>query len=377
MALAVRRFAPGSGLDDFLAAGKAVYHGNSHWVAPLELELKDRLTPKKNPFFEHAEAALFVAYRDGQPVGRITAQIDREHLRVHGERTGFFGFFDTVDDPAVSSMLLDHARAWLTERGMERMRGPLSLSINEEVGLLVDGFEHQQTLLNNYAWPYQGALAEAYGLEKTKDVFGWHYHVQQIPARAERAWEAIKAMPEVTLRTVNRRHMSRDVHIILDVFNDAWSDNWGFVPATPAEAKKMASDMRLLIEQELSYIAEIDGIPMGVLVCLPNMVEAIADLDGQLWPTGWLKLLWRLKVKRPKSARLMLLGLRKEVRQHKRFAGLAMAMYVELTKRGSAIGYEWGELGWTLEDNTLVNLAPKGMGAKVAKRYRIYEMPLG
>lgn len=373
MSLTIRQHAPGTELDAFLEVPHRIYGDDPKWVAPLRFEVRDRLTPAKNPFFEHADAMLFTAFRDGQPVGRLSAQVDHEHLRRHQDQVGFFGFFDTADDPEVAHALLGHAERWLREQGVQTMRGPLSLSINEEAGLLVEGFEHPTTLMNNYARPYQGALAESYGLSKAKDLFGWHYHVQSIPKRAERAWESITALPDVRIRRVQRRHMKRDLDIILEVFNEAWSDNWGFVPSTPAEARKMAEDMRLLIDEELSYIAEVSGRPVGVLVCLPNLVEVSRDFGGRLSPRNIAKLLWRLKVKTPESARLMLLGLRKEVRQSKQLAGLAMAMYVELTKNGSAKGYRWGELGWTLEDNALVNLAAKGMGAKVAKKYRIYE----
>jgi len=194
--------------------------------------------------------------------------------------------------------------------------------------------------------------------------------------RGQRAWESIVALPEFRFRTVDRKNLENEVHDLLDVFNDAWQHNWGFVPATDAEAKKMAADLALILN-DLSFFAEIDGQPVGICVCPPNLNEVIHDFDGKLSPGNIGKLLWRLKLKGPKSARLILLGIRTELRGKRRYAPLAQAIINELIRRGLRMGYEWAELGWTLEDNRLINAAIRSVGGKIYKRYRIYEKPIG
>jgi hypothetical protein len=320
--------------------------------------------------------ALFTAWQDGKAVGRISAQIDHEHLRIHKDNAGFFGFFDTIDDQEVASALLQTAEHWLANRGMSVMRGPFSLSINEETGLLVEGFDKPPVLMSPHHREYQGKLAEGAGLQKVKDCYGWWYDVVAPTARGQRAWESIVALPEFRFRTVDRKNLENEVHDLLDVFNDAWQHNWGFVPATDAEAKKMAADLALILN-DLSFFAEIDGQPVGICVCPPNLNEVIHDFDGKLSPGNIGKLLWRLKLKGPKSARLILLGIRTELRGKRRYAPLAQAIINELIRRGLRMGYEWAELGWTLEDNRLINAAIRSVGGKIYKRYRIYEKPIG
>lgn len=377
MTIEIKQHEPGEDLEAFIQVPYEVYRDDPTWVAPLQMEIRDRLTPKKNPFFEHAEVALFTAWKDGKLAGRISAQVDHEHLRIHRDDAGFFGFFDTIDDQEVASALVEAASHWLAERGMKRLRGPFSLSINEETGMLVEGFDSPPTIMSPHHRPYQGTLAEGAGLRKVKDCYGWKYLVVPAPARAQRALDAMNSLPEVSFRSVKPRKIKTEVHDILGVFNDAWKHNWGFVPATDAEAKKMAADLQLILDKELSFFAEIDGRPVGICICLPNLNEVIRDFDGKLSPVNVAKLIWRLKIRRPKSGRLMLLGIRTELRGKKRYAPLAMAIIAELVRRGLHEGYEWAELGWTLEDNRLINAAIRSMGATIYKRYRLFEKPIG
>jgi GNAT superfamily N-acetyltransferase len=377
MSIEIKQHQPGKDLKDFIQVAFEVYRDDPAWVAPLNMEITDRLTPEKNPFFEHAEVALFTAWKDGKAVGRISAQIDHEHLRIHQDNAGFFGFFDTVDDQEVASALVAAAEEWLLSRGMTVMRGPFSLSINEETGMLVEGFDSPPTLMMSHHRSYQEALAEGAGLQNVKDCYGWKYQVVPAPARAQKAWETINSLPEVRFRSVHPRNLKKEVRDILDVFNDAWQHNWGFVPATDAEAKKMAADLQLILDKQLSFFAEIDGQPVAICVCLPNLNEVIADFQGKLNPVTIAKLIWRLKIRGPKSARLMLLGVRTELRGKKRYAPLATAVIAELVRRGMKEGYEWAELGWTLEDNRAINAAIRSMGAKIYKRYRLFEKPIG
>ena len=373
MSVEIRKHTPGRDLSDFIRAAHIVYAGDPHWVAPLELMIREQLDPKKNPFFEHGEGTLFTAWKDGELAGRISAQLDQEHLKRYGDATGFFGFFDTVDDPEVARSLLDAAGAWLREHGLRRMRGPLSLSINEEVGLLVEGFDTPPMIMMSHARPYQGALAEACGLEKAKDLLAWRYVVSELPKRAVKAREEIAALPEVRLRTANMKNLDAELPLLLAIQDDAWRENWGHVSLTPSEIRAAKDMLKLILDGNLAIIAEIDGEAAGMCIALPNLNEAIADLGGKLFPLGWAKLLWRVKVARTKTARLCLLGIKKQYRSVKRYGALSLAMIAEVATRGKERGIEWGELSWTLEDNHPVNLAIKVMRGELYKRYRIYE----
>jgi hypothetical protein len=372
----VRQIPLGGDVRDFLDVVSYIYSDDRAFIRPLDQDLKDRLNPKKNPLFEHAEGTIFLAYRNGKCVGRITATIDHEHLARHKDATGFWGFFDTVDDPEVARELLARAESWLRGKGMARARGPISMSINEELGCLVEGFDTPPVFMNPHHRPYQGGLIEQAGYQKLKDFFGWHYVVGDLNARAKRGFDEISALAEVKSRTVNMKDVERDVGIIVDVFNDAWADNWGFVPATKNEVTKMASDFKLILEPQLTRIVTIDGEPAAVAVALPNLNELARDLKGKLFPVGVFKLLYRLKVQGPKSARLLILGIRKKYRHVRKYAGLSAFLYAELNESGRKLGIEWGELGWTLEDNGPVNAGIRMMGAKPYKRYRVFDKAL-
>jgi hypothetical protein len=374
--LEVRQVPMGGDVRDFLDVVSYIYAKDPSFIRPLDQDIKDRLNPKKNPLFEHAEGTIFLAYRNGKCVGRITATIDHEHLARHKDATGFWGFFDTIDDPEVAKELLARAESWLRGKGMARARGPISMSINEELGCLVEGFDTPPVLMNPHHLPYQGGLIEQAGYQKLKDFFGWHYVVGELNARARRGYDEICALAEVKSRTVSMKDVERDVGIIVDVFNDAWAENWGFVPATKNEVRKMASDFKLILEPQLTRIVTINGEPAAVAVALPNLNELVRDLNGKLFPLGLLKLLYRLKVRGSKSARLLILGIRKKFRNVRKYAGLSAFLYAELNESGKKLGIEWGELGWTLEDNGPVNAGIRMMGAKPYKRYRVFDKAL-
>lgn len=375
MSVEIRETKIGGKIGDFLDVVDYIYRDDPCWVRPLDMDLKTRLS-EKNPFFEHGEATIFTAYRNGWCVGRCTAQIDREHLDRYKDDVGFFGFLDTVDDEEVATALLDAARRWLRERGMKRVRGPLSLNMNEEIGCLVDGFDTPPMLLMQHHREYQGKLIEAAGFEKAKDLYAWRYTVGQIPRRAQKAHDDIAALPEVHSRHVDPKNVEGDIRVIMDVFNDAWSDNWGFVPLTESELRQMAKDLKPVLIPELTYITEIDGEPAAVALALPNVNEMIRDFNGKLIGRGIpnvAKLLYRLKVKGPRTARLIILGIRKKFRKTRKYAGLSIYLYAKMNRAGQRLGIQWGELSWTLEDNGPVNVGIKMMGGKIYKKYRLYE----
>lgn len=363
-------------LKAFIKFPWKIYQNDPAWVPPLISEEKKRLCRKKNPFFEHAEAEYFIAWRDGQPVGRITAQIDHLHNQTHNEKTGFFGFFESFDDTAVSKALMDKAASWLKERGMTHIRGPFSFSINEVSGILVDGFEHPPVIMMGHNPKYYENHLKDWGLDKAKDLYCWYYDGRSpVPESAMQIAEAVKEYPGLVVRGVDPKNIDRDVRVIFDVFNSAWSENWGFVPLTESELKQVAKDFEMILDPAIAFIAEVEGQPAGICMGLPNLNEAIRDLNGRLFPLGFMKLLYRIKRRKIKSARLIMLGVKKEFRGSI-LGGLSVLLYTQMHLRGVAAGYNTGELSWTLEENEKINLGIQMMGGKCYKTYRLYEQAL-
>lgn len=365
-----------SQLKEFIHLPWTIYKNDKAWVPPLLQQERERLSPKHNPFFEHAKAQYFLARQDGKVVGRISAHIDHLHNQTHNEKTGFFGFFEAPDDPAIAKALLDTAGNWLRGERMNLVRGPYNFSINEEVGTLVEGFEHPPFIMMAHNPSYYPKLLEGYGLNKAKDLFCWRYDsARPVPEMAQQIAEAVRSHPGLTIREVSPKTLEADVRILIDVFNEAWSKNWGFVPLTENEIKKAAKDFKMILEPKLALIAEVDGKPAAISLALPNLNEGIRDLNGRLFPTGLFKLLFRLKTKKIKSARLMLLGIKKEFRGGV-LGGLVVLLYSEMHKRSQLLQHWGGELSWTLEDNEKINHGIQLMGGEKYKTYRIYEKTL-
>jgi GNAT superfamily N-acetyltransferase len=344
-------------------------------VPPLLRLQRELFSPKHNPFFQHADVCLFLARSNSEVVGRISAQIDLEHNRYHKERTGFFGFFESVDDPAVAAALLRTAEEWLLERDMDRVRGPLNFSINGEIGFLVEGFDSPPQILMPYTQRFYLNLLEGCGYRKVQDLLAWRWERQPVPEAPARVVRELRSRPEVTVRTANMKRFDEEIRTILELYNEAWSQNWGFVPATEAEARQMSRDLKFLADPHIVPFVEINGTPAGVALAVPNLNEVIHDLDGKLLPLGFVKLLWRLKVRRPKTGRLLLLGIRKEYRT-RRYAGLAYLLCDEIYHQARKRGYEWAEFSWTLADNHLINSLIAKIGCTHYKTYRIYEKEL-
>ena len=373
--LELKQFAIGSKVPDFLNVVDYIYKGDPNYVRPLDMDMKDRVS-LKNPFFEHGDGAICLAYRNGCCVGRARAQINRQHLQRYDDGVGFFGFFDTVNDQEVAKLLLDGASRWLRERGMKKIRGPFSLSINEETGCLIEGFDTPPMLLMPHHREYQAGLIEKSGFEKLKDLYAWRYTVKDLPPRAKKAHDEIASLPEVKTRHIDMRKLDSEVRVVMDIFNDAWLENWASLPYTERELSKLAADLKLIAIPELTYIAEIEGEPAAFAIALPNINELIKDMKGKLGPLELAKLIWRLKVEGPKTARLALLGIRKKFRNQRKYAGLSTYLYAKLNQSGERLGIQWGELSWTLEDNGPVNVGIKFMGGKIYKKYRVFERSL-
>ena len=372
----IKRIDPSGNLKEFYAVVDSIYADDPAYVRPLNMDLDERLHPKKNPFFEHGEAVFFTAHKNGKCVGRISASIDRLHNDKYNERTGFFGFIDTIDDQEVVNALLGRAEDWLRHHGMSKARGPMSLGVNEEMGCLVEGFDTSPVIMMPHHRRYQGGLIEGAGYAKCKDLYAWKYIVGPMNERVKNAHKIISESPEVTSRRLDMNNLDKDIATCVDIFNDAWADNWGSVPITIAEGVKMAKDLKLVIVPELTSLVFIDGEPAAFAIALPNVNEMIKDMGGKLFPFNFVKLLYRLKVEGPKSARVALLGVRKKYRGVRKYAYLSHFMYSSMNDSGRELGMKWGELSWTLEDNGAINMGIKSLGAEVYKRYRLYEKEL-
>ncbi|MFQ5535201.1 MAG: N-acetyltransferase [Sphingomonadales bacterium] len=364
-------------LETFIRLPWRLYADDPNWVPPLLREVWDQLSRDRNPYFEHAEAQYWIAYRNGRPVGRISAQVDQLVLKHHGTKTGHFGFLEAEDDPAIFSALFAAALNWLRDQGMEQVIGPFNLSINQESGLLVDGFDSPPMMLMGHAPRHYGNHVEALGFEKVKDLYAYAFDIKKgMPPLVHRLIERAEAKGKIQLRQLDMKRYAEDLTDILDIFNDAWSENWGFLPLTGAEAKKDVEAMKLIIQEDLVYIAEVDGKPVGMMVTLPNLNEAIADLNGKLFPFGWAKLLWRLKVKCPKTSRVVMMGVRKEYQGGALGAAIAFMLVEQSRKNAERKGMEWGELSWVLDDNVPMQKISEAIKAPIYKTYRLYTKSL-
>jgi len=341
------------------------------WVAPLLLQEKARFNPRKNPYFDHADVQLFLAWRSGQPVGRIAAHVNHEHNRYWQDSVGFFGFFESVEDYAVAEALFKSAAAWLRERGRTAMRGPMNFSTNEEVGFLAEGFDLPPAIMMPYTQEFYLAYAEQVGLRKVKGLLMWHIDVEIADlSRYEPLAERIRERVGFTLRNIDPRHYAAELDRIKRVYNDAWSRNWGFVPMTDREFEHFAREIKPLVQPACAQIAEKDGEPIGFCLSLPDINRILARMNGRLFPTGLFKLMCGLR--KLTALRTITLGTRTAYRNR----GIESVFLVEIVRRTVAAGYRTSEMGWTLEDNALINKPLEQMGGRLLKRYRIVEMPL-
>jgi GNAT superfamily N-acetyltransferase len=341
------------------------------FIMPLLMERREALSPKINPFFAHADVEFFLATRGGIDVGRISAQIDHLAPQDPQTPTGAFGLIAAEDDPAIFSALFAEAEAWLKARGMVRALGPLNLSVNEEVGLLVDGFDTPPMIMMGHDPRYLGARVEQQGYAKAKDVYAY---ISPVTGHAmPQALLDRKGLADgVVLRKLDMKRYVEEVGRLTEILNDAWRDNWGFTPTTEVETRHLASALRPLVDPRLVWFAEIDGEAAAVIVVLPNLNEAIADLKGRLLPFGWAKLLWRLQVSRVKTLRVPLMGVRKAYSRTPRGRILPFRLVAAAAAEAAALGYQTVEFSWILEENTAMRRICEAAGASVYKTYRIY-----
>lgn len=359
----------------FLDLPFRLYADDPNWVPPLYLERLDHLT--RNPYFEHAEAQLFLAERDGRVVGRISAQTDKLHLARYQDGTGQFGFIEAEDDPEIFEKLLAAAEGWLKSRGLARVQGPFNFSINEETGLLIDGFNSPPFIFMGHGKPSYDARLREQGYGKAKDVIAYEYDLNiPMPAAMRRMIEKTKASGKLTLRPLSKKNLKRDLAILISIFNDAWQDNWNFVPMTEAEINALGQVLKLLVTEKHIAIAEYEGKPAAMIVTLPDINGWIADLGGKLFPFNWAKLVWRVMFTPEKAFRVPLMGVRKEFRNTPVGAILAFAVIHAAHEYHRSRGTFRSELGWILEDNMPMRRIIEALGGVPYKTYRIYEKAL-
>lgn len=359
-------------LDAFIRVQHDLHMGQPNFVPPLFLERQDALSPKKNPLFQHAEVRFWIARKDGRPVGRISAQVCSMHRAKHDPEGGQFGLLEAVDDAAVFQALVGTAGAWLKSKGSKRMLGPFNLGINEQIGVLVDGFDTPPKLLMGHDLPHMDARLKEQGLVKAKDVFAYLYRLADEPPPGIARILGRRLPDNITIRPLDGKNFDRDIAKALEIFNDAWADNWGALPYTEAEVKYLAKELKPLIVADLFWFAEIDGEPSAFIIGLPNLNEAIADLGGRLLPFGVFKLLWRLKVAGVKSGRVPLMGVKRKLRGTTFGSVLPLHLIASIRKSGMRRGYESAELSWILEDNTRMRHICDALCGAPYKTYRIY-----
>ncbi|MBO1503412.1 MULTISPECIES: N-acetyltransferase [Serratia] len=362
-------------LKAFIDFPSSLYRNDPSWITPLYVEREEHLS-KKNPGTEHIEWQAWVAKKEGKVVGRITAQIDSLHRERYGEDTGHFGMIDAIDDPEVFRALFTAAEDWLKSKGALKITGPFSLNINQESGLLVEGFDTPPSALMTHAKPYYATNLERQGYTQGIDLLAYWMKRTDLNFSPSLTKMMAQAGKKVTLRRLNRKRFNEEMQVLREIFNSGWQDNWGFVPFTEHEFATMGDQLKFLVPDDMIYIAEVDSVPCAFIVGLPNINEAIADLNGRLLPFGWAKLLWRLKVSGVRTARVPLMGVRQEY-QFSRIGPIIALLLIEALRNPFAKrNIDALEMSWILESNSGMRTILERIGAVPYKRYRLYEKQL-
>ncbi|MBY0499136.1 MAG: N-acetyltransferase [Nitrosomonas sp.] len=358
-------------MSKFIDVPWHIYANDPMWVPPLRLERRFHFS-RYNPFFKHGEWQAWVAFQNGRPVGRISAQIDSLHQERYGADSGHFGLMECIDNSEVFAALMLHAEAWLASRQIRRISGPFNLSINQECGVLVDGFDTPPVILMPHSARWYDRLLTEQEYYPAKDLLAYRVRVDfEIPRIMQILISRFSS--QITIRTLRRDRFDEEMETLRDIFNDAWSENWGFIPFTQEEFAELGSSLRLLLPDEFIQIAEVNGKPAAFMVGLPNLNEVLAKLNGNLFPFGWLKLIRSIRNHEIRSGRIPLMGVRKQF--HNTPMGLALACLVIDAPRqaGIARGIQEVEMSWILEDNMAMRNILDHLGSEQYKRYRIYQ----
>jgi GNAT superfamily N-acetyltransferase len=371
----VRPVAGNRDLKRFIELPYRLRRDDPQWVPPLRFERRQFLDRSKNPYFEHAEAEYFLAERDGEVVGRITAQVDRRWDEFQGGSDGMFGFLELEDDPEVVRALVDTACAWVRERGRERILGPMDFTTNDECGLLVEGYDRQPIILQPWNPPHYKELVEGLGMTKAMDMRMWDLWLGKLKQGNEfdpmiEAAAKIAEDKGVVVRSMRKRELEAEIGRFMEVYNEAWSRNWGFVPITEAEVAFQARNLKPILVEDWAMIAEQNGVVVGAALTLPDFNQVLKKMNGRLFPFGWWHVLTgRRKIDR---VRVFALGVKREY-QH---LGVAAALYKRHRETAEYMPQKGGQTGWILETNKSMNRAMEGMGGTIAATYRLYELAL-
>ena len=363
----IRRIENEQDLRQFVRLPWQIYGDNPYWVPPLIRDVKFKLNRSKHPFFEHAKMELFLASRGTETIGRIAAIVDDRHNEFHKENTGFFGMFECVQDYEVARLLFSSAESWCKNQGMSRLRGPMNLSMNDECGFLLEGFDSSPAIMMPYNPNYYLDFSELYGFVKAKDLYAYLKDEVGVENRIGKIVERVKRKENVVVRPINMKKFKQEVEIIKDIYNDAWELNWGFVPMTSNEMDLMAKELKPIAEPEIVLFAEVNGQPVGVSITLPDYNQVLKKLNGKLGPINIVKFLYHKR--KINGLRSIVFGIKKEYR----LTGINAVLYYETEKAAARLGYKWCEMSWNLEDNDLINRFDSAVGGKLYKKYRIYE----
>jgi len=375
VSLEIRPVADRRDMRRFIALPSALYRTEPHWVAPLNMDMRRRLDREHNPFFEHAEAEYLMAWRDGQPVGRISAHVDHRFNEFQDNRWGLFGFFECEDSQETAHALLGAAESWLRARDRDLMVGPMDFTTNDEVGLMIEGFERRPIILSNWHHPYYRELIESYGFEKAVDWLMWSLHISGRGRVRDAIWRmAEQVEPEhgIVCRPMRKRDLDNEITRFLEVYNAAWERNWASVPLTEREVRHYAASLKPILDENWAYLAErVDtGEVVGAALTLPDYNQVLAHLGGRLLPFGWAKALYyRRKID---AVRVFALGV-KPAYQHTGVAARFYQLHFEAAERTPQKG---GEMGYILETNRPMNRAMEGMGGEIVRRFRVYQRSL-
>ena len=377
MSLIVRPVEDAADRKAFVDLAYDLNRDDPNWVPPLKTEVHGLLDPRTNPWFEHAEARLFLAERDGRPAGRISAQVDQLVLEHMGAGIGQWGMFEAAD-AEVAAELIHRAEAWLRGRDMTRSMGPFSLSIWDEPGLLIKGHDHPPMVMMGHNKAEYEGWVEAAGYVKAKDLFTYDLDVTRpFPPLAQRLVEMGEKNPKIRIRQVDRKRFEEEAALLLGILNDAWSDNWGYIPLTESEIGYAGRKLKPIVLEDMILVAEYEGEPVAFMLSLPDINQFLRDLGGSLFPFGWAKLLWRLQRMRPDGGRVPLMGVVKRLHASRLASQLAFMMIEYIRRAGTGhYGIRRAEVGWVLEDNGPMISIAEAIESRINRVYRIYEKPL-
>ena len=359
----------------FIKLPWTIYKNDKHWVPPLLFDVKNNLDPKKNPFFKHSEVDLFLAERGNEIVGRIAAIKNDNHTKFHKDKTGFFGFFETIDDKEVSDALLKKACDWCKDKGFDTIMGPVNPSTNDECGLLIDGFDASPVMLMTYNPKHYIEKLESFGFGKEKDLYAYFINAEVINnekmmAKLERLANIIRSRQNITIRKLNLKDMNNEVRRIEEIYNNAWDMNWGFVPMTSDEFDYVAKSLKAIVDVDFVFFAFVNDVPVGFSLTLPDINLVLKNLNGRLFPFGIFKLLSGKK--KINVLRVLIMGVKHEYQKK----GIDSVFYLETIKEGNRKKMKGAEISWVLEDNMPMRQTAENLGAYIYKTYRIYNKNL-